>query len=74
MNETFMLLPGKTLIESQVVRLPHDCDEHEAYRCVTEAIAGLRASDPDHTATDVLEALAERGFSPVELVVGPRLG
>ena len=66
-----MLLPGKTPAESRVLRLPHDLDEQEAYRQVTAIVAGLRAARHDHSMEDVLEALAEHGFTPVELVVGP---
>lgn len=73
MSETFMLLPGRTPAESRVVRLPHDLDEREAYRRVAGFLRALKETDPEHAAEDALEALAEHGFSPVELVVGPAL-
>lgn len=74
MSETFMLLPGRTPVEARVVRLPHDLEEQEAYRRVAGIMAELRRSNAGYSKEDLPEALAEHGFSPVELIVGPATG
>ena len=67
-----MILPADEHSNIRLVQIPDDFDEHEAYRYVTGLIAKVE-EDSDYSYEDILELLEERGFEPVDFILGPAL-
>jgi len=55
------------------VRIPKDTSGREAFRKVTGLIAQVEEQNPDYDVDDVLAALEDHGFTPVEFQLGPAL-
>ena len=72
MNDDLMILPADKTENIRLIRIPDDFEAHEAYRYVTGLIAKAE-EDPDYTWDDILDLLEERGFEPVDFVLGPSL-
>jgi len=71
MSAKLILLPGKTLELTHVVKIPEHYDGHEAFRHTTGLIAGIEESNPDYTWDDVAEELEAHGFEVLEYILGP---
>lgn len=71
MSETLMLLPANDVTRIRLVRVPDDFESHEAYRHVTGVIAA--AEEQDKQLDDILADLEDRGFEPVDFILGPEL-
>jgi hypothetical protein len=69
-----MILPSSDPRNIQLVQIPQDMEEHEAYRHATGLIAVLEEESPQYTSEQVLDVLEDHGFRPVEFVMGPELG
>jgi hypothetical protein len=69
-----MILPSSDPRKIQLVQIPQDMEEHEAYRHATGLIAVLEEESPRYTSEQVLDVLEDHGFRPVEFVMGPELG
>ncbi len=74
MAPRFMILPSRDPRKIQLVQIPQDMEEHEAYRHATGLIAVLEEESPHCTAEQVLDVLEDHGFRPVEFFMGPELG
>ena len=53
--------------------VPDDIEEHEVYRHVTGLVASVEEKDPDYTWEDIAALLEDRGFVPVDFILGPAL-
>ncbi|HEC15060.1 MAG TPA: hypothetical protein ENI99_00575 [Sedimenticola sp.] len=73
MPAKFILLPGKSIEQSHLVRIPEHYDAMEAFRHTTGLIAGVEEANPDYTWEDIEEALEAQGFETVEYVLGPEV-
>ncbi len=75
MADQLMLLPSADPSRCRLVRMPQDLAPAEAYRLVTGLIAGLESggSSGPVPVDDVMDALDERGFEPMDLILGPSL-
>jgi hypothetical protein len=71
--QDLMILPAADKTRIRLVRIPPDYPAKEAYRHVTGLIAEVEEQDPNHTWEDVLAALEDRGFEPVDFQLGPSL-
>lgn len=72
MNQKLMILPAKDAKNIRLIRIPEDFEVHEVYRYVTGLIAEAEAHSP-YSWEDILELLEDRGFEPVEFILGPSL-
>lgn len=72
MSDNLMILPADKHEDIRLIRIPDDFEEHEAYRYVTGLIAKAE-EDSDYDWGDILDLLEERGFEPVEFIIGPSL-
>lgn len=72
MKDKLMILPANEPENIRLIRIPGDFEEHEIYRYVTGIIAKAEES-PDYDWEDILELLEDRGFEPVEFILGPEL-
>jgi len=72
MNENLMILPAKDPQNIRLVRVPDDFEAHEVYRYVTGLIAKAE-EDTQYTWEDISDLLEERGFEPIEFILGPSL-
>ena len=72
MNNDLMILPANKTENIRLIRIPDDFEKHEAYRHVTGLIAKAE-EDPDYTWDDILDLLEERGFEPINFILGPSL-
>ena len=72
MNNDLMILPANKTENIRLIRIPDDFEKHEAYRYVTGLIAKAE-EDPDYTWDDILDLLEERGFEPINFILGPSL-
>ncbi len=72
MNNKLMILPANGAENIRLIRIPDDFAEHEVYRYVTGLIAKVE-EDPEYTWDDILELLEDRGFEPVDFILGPAL-
>lgn len=72
MNQNLMILPAKDPKEIRLIRIPEDFEAHEVYRYVTGLIAEAE-EDSQYSWEDILDLLEERGFEPVEFILGPSL-
>ena len=72
MSDNLMILPSKEPAKIRMIQIPADFERQEAYRYVTGLIAKAE-ENPDCSWDDILDLLEERGFEPVEFVLGPPL-
>lgn len=72
MSNKLMILPSDEHENIHLIRVPDDFEEHEVYRYVTGLIAKVE-EDSEYTWDDVLELLEDRGFEPVNFILGPSL-
>ena len=72
MNNKLMILPANKMIDIRLIRIPDDFEQHEAYRYVTGIIAKVE-EDSESDRDDILELLEDRGFEPIEFILGPSL-
>jgi hypothetical protein len=72
MNDRLMILPAGTHTKIRLIRVPDDLEEHEAFRYVTGLIAEIEEHS-EYDWDDILELLEDRGFEPVEFMLGPAL-
>jgi hypothetical protein len=68
-----MLFPGVDINATKLMQIPDDFEEHEVYRYVTALISDIQEQSPDCSWEDVEDRLQERGFLPVDYVMGPTL-
>jgi len=73
MSKPLMILPSSDSNSIRLVRLPDDFESHEAFRHVTGIIAAIEEQQPDCSTEDILASLEDRGFEPVEFILGPAL-
>jgi len=73
MNNNLMILPANEPAKIRLIRIPDDFEEHEAYRYVTGLIAKVEEEDPEYSWDDILDFLEDRGFEPVDFLLGPSL-
>ena len=73
MGTRLMILPSRDPRQTQLVKIPQDMEEHEAYRHATGLIAVLEEESPRYSTEQVLDMLEDHGFKPVEFVMGPAL-
>ena len=73
MATRLMILPSRDPRQTQLVQIPQDMEEHEAYRHATGLIAVLEEESPQYRAEQVLDMLEDHGFKPVACVMGPVL-
>ena len=73
MNNRLMILPASEFTGIRLVTVPDDIEEHEVYRYVTGLIASVEERDPDYTWGDIAALLEDRGFTPVDFILGPAL-
>ena len=71
MAKKYMLLPGKKIEESRLVKIPEHYDGLEAFRHTTGLIAGMEEENPDYTWDDIAEELEAHGFEIVDFILGP---
>jgi len=72
MNSKLMILPASEYSKIRLVQVPEDFEQQEAYRYVTGLIAKAE-ENPDYTWEDISDLLEERGFEPVDFMLGPSL-
>lgn len=73
MPERLMLLPSNDPSRIRLVTIPEDLAPQEAYRMVTGLAAEVEEATGTEGLADILDTLEERGFEPVEFVLGPAL-
>jgi hypothetical protein len=84
MADRLMLLPSANPARIRLVRVPRDLAPAEAYRLVTGLIAGLESvggtggrpepqGDGQVPVDEVVDALEDRGFENLDLILGPSL-
>jgi len=73
MNKKLMILPASEFTKIRLVTVPDDIEEHEVYRHVTGLIASVEEDNPDYTWEDIAALLEDRGFEPVDFILGPAL-
>ncbi len=74
MSAKLIMLPGKKLEQTRLVKIPDHYDGHEAFRHTTGLIAGVEEGNTDCTWDDIAEVLEEHGFEVVDYIMGPELG
>ena len=72
MSKNLMVLPAGTHAKIRLISVPDDLEEHEAFRYVTGLIAEIEEHS-EYDWDDILELLEDRGFEPVEFMLGPAL-
>ncbi len=72
MNNKLMILPANEAENIRLIRIPDDFSEHEVYRYVTGLIAKVE-EDSEYSWDDILDLLEDRGFEPVDFMLGPSL-
>ena len=73
MHDKLMILPAKEANAIRLVRIPDDFEQHEAYRYATGLIAQIEEDNPAYDWEDIAAALEDRGFEPVDFILGPGL-
>jgi glucuronate isomerase len=73
MNTRLMILPAKDPKATRLIKIPDDYEEHEVFRHVVGLIAQVEEENPDYTWEDINAMLEDRGFEPVEFILGPEL-
>ncbi len=74
MNSKLMILPAAEANAIQLLRVPDDFEEQEAYRYVTGVIARAEEDNPDYDWEDIAIELEAYGFETVDFILGPDLG
>ncbi len=72
MSNKLMILYANEPENIRLIQIPDDFEEHEAYRYVTGIIAKAE-EDSEYTWDDILDLLEDKGFEPVDFVLGPSL-
>lgn len=72
MSNNLMILYANEPENIRLIQIPDDFEEHEAYRYVTGLIAKAE-EDSEYTWDDILDLLEDKGFEPVDFVLGPSL-
>lgn len=72
MTNKLMILPAEKPEEIRLIRIPGDFDDREVYRHVTGLVA-MAEEDQDYRWEDLIDLLEERGFEPVDFILGPTL-
>ncbi len=72
MSNNLMILYANEPENIRLIQIPDDFEEHEAYRYVTGIIAKAE-EDSEYTWDDILDLLEDKGFEPVDFVLGPSL-
>ena len=72
MSNKLMILYANEPENIRLIQIPDDFEEHEAYRYVTGIIAKAE-EDSECTWDDILDLLEDKGFEPVDFVLGPSL-
>jgi hypothetical protein len=77
MAESLMLLPSTDPARVRLLRVPLDLGTAEAYRFVTGVIADLESQGARNgtpiPVDEVTDALEDRGFEVLDLILGPTL-
>jgi len=73
MSTRLMVLPAHDYNAVRLVKIPDDFEEHEVYRHVTGIISQVEEENKDYQWEDVVMALEDHGFEPVEFILGPAL-
>ncbi len=73
MSAKLIMLPGKKLEQTRLVKIPDHYDGHEAFRHTTGLIAGVEEENTNCTWDDIAEVLEEHGFEVVDYIIGPEL-
>ena len=74
MKSKLMILPATKASAIQLLRVPDDFEEHEAYRHVTGVIARVEEDNSDYDWDDIAAELEAHGFEMVDFLLGPELG
>ena len=74
MKSKLMILPATKANAIQLLRVPDDFEEHEAYRHVTGVIARVEEDNADYDWDDIAAELEAHGFETVDFLLGPALG
>lgn len=74
MKSKLMILPATVADAIQLLRVPDDFEEQEAYRYVTGVIARVEEDDPDYGWDDIAIELEACGFETVDFILGPERG
>ncbi len=73
MNSKLMILPAAEANAIQLLRVPDDFEEQEAYRYVTGVIARVEEDNPGYDWEDIAIELEAHGFETVDFILGPDL-
>jgi len=73
MPDTYILLPSEHPDDAHLLRIPADVSDRDAYRLVTALVAGIEDGSGPDNARELIERLAQEGFTEVRLVVGPQI-
>jgi len=73
MNSKLMILPAAEANAIQLLRVPDDFEEQEAYRYVTGVIARVEEDNPGYDWEDIGIELEAHGFETVDFILGPDL-
>jgi len=73
MPDSFILLPAQHPEDAHLLRIPSDVLERDAFRLVTAVAAEIQEGSGADNTRELLERLAEKGFTEVPLVVGPQI-
>lgn len=74
MKSKLMILPATEASTIQLLRVPDDFEEQEAYRYVTGVIARVEEDNPDYGWDDIAIELEAYGFETVDFILGPERG
>ncbi len=74
MKSKLMILPATKASAIQLLRVPDDFEEQEAYRHVTGVIARVEEDNADYDWDDIAAELEAHGFETVDFLLGPELG
>lgn len=73
MRSKLMILPATHAHAIQLVRVPDDFEEQEAYRHVTGVIARVEEDNADYDWDDIAAELEAHDFEIVDFLLGPEL-
>jgi len=73
MKSKLMIIPATKAGEIQLLRVPDDFEDQEAYRHVTGVIARVEENDADYDWDDIAAELEAHGFETVDFLLGPAL-
>ncbi len=73
MKSKLMILPATKASAIQLVQVPDDFEEQEAYRYVTGVIARVEEENADYDWEDIAAELEAHGFEMLDFLLGPEL-